>query len=27
MQAIEALFGFGSRPPQGRPVPPRGITR
>jgi len=24
---FEALFGFGSRPPQGRPVPPRGITR
>jgi len=23
---FEALFGFGSRP-QGRPVPPRGITR
>src|SRR6266550_3712978 len=23
---FEALFGFGSRPPQGRPVPPRGIT-
>src|SRR5262245_66096146 len=24
---IEALFGFGGRPTQGRPVPPRGITR
>ena len=24
---FEALFGFGSRPAQGRPVPPRGITR
>jgi murein L,D-transpeptidase YcbB/YkuD len=24
---FEALFGFGSRPLQGRPVPPRGITR
>jgi murein L,D-transpeptidase YcbB/YkuD len=24
---IEALFGFGGRPAQGRPVPPRGITR
>jgi len=24
---FEALFGFGSRPMQGRPVPPRGITR
>jgi hypothetical protein len=24
---FEALFGFGSRQPQGRPVPPRGITR
>jgi hypothetical protein len=23
---FEALFGFG-RPTQGRPVPPRGITR
>jgi murein L,D-transpeptidase YcbB/YkuD len=24
---FEALFGFGGRPMQGRPVPPRGITR
>ena len=24
---FEALFGFGARPAQGRPVPPRGITR
>jgi len=24
---FEALFGFGGRPAQGRPVPPRGITR
>ena len=24
---FEALFGFGGRPTQGRPVPPRGITR
>src|SRR5262245_4609189 len=24
---FEALFGFGGRPVQGRPVPPRGITR
>jgi murein L,D-transpeptidase YcbB/YkuD len=24
---FEALFGFGGRPAQGRPVPPRGISR